>query len=294
MAIIARRLTGCGIVFDIRGLMAEEYVDAGRWKHKSLPWKITKWVERIAIESSDACVVLTPAARDMLFGKSPSTHVAVIPCCADLDRLRSGMSQRERMRDALGLHDKTVAVYVGKFGGWYLQREMVEFVAAAQNEIEGLHFLVVTQDAPAMIESYLEGAKIDRSAYTITEVPPARMGAVLAASDFGLSFIAPLPSKVASSPTKLGEYLGAGIPVVFTAGAGHLDEPMVHLRAGVMLSELSRAGYRQAAIEIKTLINDPETPRRSIAVAKSNLSLQHLGIPRYDGLYGEVARLRQV
>ena len=31
-ALIVRRLTGCRLIFDVRGLMAEEYVDAGRWR----------------------------------------------------------------------------------------------------------------------------------------------------------------------------------------------------------------------------------------------------------------------
>ena len=29
--LIVRRLTGCRLIFDIRGLLADEYVDAGRW-----------------------------------------------------------------------------------------------------------------------------------------------------------------------------------------------------------------------------------------------------------------------
>src|SRR3954468_2343086 len=31
-ALVVRRVTGCRLIFDVRGLMAEEYVDAGRWR----------------------------------------------------------------------------------------------------------------------------------------------------------------------------------------------------------------------------------------------------------------------
>ena len=48
-------------------------------------------------------------------------------------------------------------------------------------------------------------------------------GCYLAAADFGISFIRPVPSKVSSSPTKIGEFLGAGLPVVCTSGVGDLD-----------------------------------------------------------------------
>src|SRR3954452_7192730 len=35
-ALVVRRLTGCRLIFDVRGLMAEEYVDAGRWKENGV------------------------------------------------------------------------------------------------------------------------------------------------------------------------------------------------------------------------------------------------------------------
>ncbi len=44
------------------------------------------------------------------------------------------------------------------------------------------------------------------------------------AAQLGLSFVRPCPSKVSSSPTKIGEYLAAGLPVISTAGIGDVDE----------------------------------------------------------------------
>ncbi len=41
-ALIARRLTGSRLIFDIRGLMAEEYADAGRWKEGGIPYRLTQ------------------------------------------------------------------------------------------------------------------------------------------------------------------------------------------------------------------------------------------------------------
>ena len=37
MALIVKRLSGCRMIFDLRGLMAEEYVDAGNWKRGAWP-----------------------------------------------------------------------------------------------------------------------------------------------------------------------------------------------------------------------------------------------------------------
>jgi glycosyltransferase involved in cell wall biosynthesis len=294
IGLVARRVTGCGLIFDIRGLMAEEYVDAGRWERGGIPWRLTKRVERQAIDASDACVVLTSGARELLFGERPAVPVSVIPCCADLDRLSAGRSERVAMREELGLAGKTVAVYIGKFGGWYLERQMVEFFIAASEEIDGLHLLVLTQDDPGTIQRALEGLGVDPASYTVTGVPADRVGAALAAADFGISFIAPLPSKIASSPTKIGEYLGAGLPIVATAGVGGVAGLLSKSRTGVMVGEMSPTAYREAAHSLKTLLNDPKTYGRCLAVARAELSLKELGIPRYSELYAKVAEARQV
>src|SRR5947208_3178218 len=55
MAMIADRFGSFRLIFDIRGLMAEEYEDAGRWRRDSLPFRLAKTVERRALCRADAC-----------------------------------------------------------------------------------------------------------------------------------------------------------------------------------------------------------------------------------------------
>lgn len=56
-ALITRRLTGCALIFDMRGLMAEEYADAVRWRNGGMPFRLTQRVERAAIRAADGMVV---------------------------------------------------------------------------------------------------------------------------------------------------------------------------------------------------------------------------------------------
>ena len=93
--LIVRRLTGCRLIFDIRGLIADEYVDAGRWPRGGVAQRITERIQRAAIARADGIVVLTERVRDHLFGPSVDERVTVIPCCADLDRL-GGDPERRR------------------------------------------------------------------------------------------------------------------------------------------------------------------------------------------------------
>ncbi len=287
MALIARWLVADrpALIFDIRGLMAEEYVDAGRWREGGVPFRLTKAVERAAVRRADGIVVLTERIRRRLFDGDGSAHT--IPCCADLHALELAQPRRDAVRAELGVTDATVMVYVGKFGGWYMTGEMAEFFAVARRSIPGLHFLILTQGERTEIRRALERRDV-RSGYTITSAPPALLGSYLAAADFGISFIRPAPSKASSSPTKIGEYLGAGLPVVATAGVGDLDA-LITKDVGRLVSEHTESAYRLAAEDTVALLSSPDTRERCRGLARRELSLEDVGIPRYRQLYAEVA-----
>ncbi len=50
---------GTKMIFDLRGLMAEEYVDAEHWREGGIPYRITKATERRILAATDAVVTLT-------------------------------------------------------------------------------------------------------------------------------------------------------------------------------------------------------------------------------------------
>jgi glycosyltransferase involved in cell wall biosynthesis len=295
MAMLARRLfisRRPALIFDIRGLMAEEYADAGRWRAGGIPFRLTKAVERAAIRRAAGMVVLTERIRHELSISQRVDGIRVIPCCADVDALAAAQSMRNAMRARLRLDNAVVMTYVGKFGGWYMAAEMATFFAVAREILPALHFLILTQGDRHEIEEELARSCIV-SGYTLDSVPAAELPAYLAAADFGISFIRPSPSKASSSPTKIGEYLGAGLPVVATAGIGDLDRLIVP-EIGDVVAEESEASYATAAEHVHDLLATREaTAARCRAVAHRDLSLREIGVPRYLQLYDDVARRRR-
>ena len=100
----------------------------------------------------------------------------------------------------------------------------------------------------------------------------------------------PCPSKISSSPTKIGEYLAAGLPVVSTSGIGDVDELLEGPNVGVLVRRLEQADYEAAARDALELAADPEARERCRQVARETLSLEDVGVARYDDLYRQVAR----
>jgi len=80
MALFCKWICRTKLVFDVRGLMAEEYVDAGHWRAGSLPFRITKWFERMAFRNADSVIVLTNRIREILNPLPKSCQRAERPC----------------------------------------------------------------------------------------------------------------------------------------------------------------------------------------------------------------------
>jgi glycosyltransferase involved in cell wall biosynthesis len=279
MGAIAKRFTRAKLLFDVRGLMADEYVESGNWRAGGWLFRLAKRVERFLLRNSDAFVVLTEKVRAELFA-SEAKPLEVIPCCIDPARFAS--AERERM------HERIVIVYVGALGNTYLPREMAEFFAAAKAADARVFPLILTQSRPEIIREHLAACGFQPSDYQIGFATAAELPSYLASSDIAISFVRPGRSRIAASPTKFAEYLAAGLPVISTRGIGDLDAQIENARVGVLLDGLDRDSYRRAFEAVQALRRDDELPRRCRALAVSEYDLHTVGGVRYARLYARL------
>ena len=120
----------------------------------------------------------------------------------------------------------------------------------------------------------------------ITRCPHDEVPVYLSAADIGISFIRPAPSKVASSPTKIAEYLACGLPVVINGGVGDLDDlaagsPHVHRIPRV--TEQALVDWA-STIEFQ-VIGSQEVRAACRELAQERFHLQDVGVSRYHELY---------
>ena len=277
------------LVFDVRGLVAEEYADAGVWRAGGLGFRITKAIERQALRRADAVVVLTERLRERLVEQTGRTDIVTIPCCADVGAIAAFHERRELVRDRFGIRDRPVLLYVGKFGGSCMEDETIELYRAGRAVLDGLFFLVSTQSDHAQLARRFAERGLDGDDFRIVRVAPDEIGEVLAAADLGVALIRPSPSTIAASPTKIGEYLAGGLPVIVTAGIGDVDDLVRESGTGVLVADTSADGLREAARSAVALTDDPAIPARCRATADARLSLHGIGIPRYRALYASLA-----
>jgi glycosyltransferase involved in cell wall biosynthesis len=287
MAAAAAALRGRPFVFDVRGLLAKEYVDAGHWRPAAWRTRVTSFVETSLLRRAAGLVFLTERIRAELADTGPapgSRPTAVIPCVADTDRFRFSAEARSRVRVELGLLDEPLMVYSGSLGSWYLPSEMLEFFAVAREYLPRLRFLGLTPQ-PQVLESEASRRDLGQSVLT-RSVSPERVPDYLSAADFGISFIAPSPSKRASSPTKLAEYLACGLPVVLNSGVGDVDA-LAAEPSWLLVQEHQSRAYSETARRLREELEHPGHRARARALAERVFSLDQ-AVDAYDGVYARV------
>ncbi|MFL6334939.1 MAG: glycosyltransferase family 4 protein [Pyrinomonadaceae bacterium] len=295
MAALAKRRAGGRILFDIRGFMPEEYTDAGVWPENGTLYRGVKRVERFLFNSADAFVVLTEKAREILFPGRTETDergrpVEVIPCCVDFGRFRAAdETPREELRRELGLEDRRVVVYVGSFGGWYMAEETARFMALAFKQDPRTYALVLTQTPPAQIETRLRELGVPADSFRVGRAAPADVPKYLKASDVAVSFIRACYSKLSSSPTKIAEYLAAGLPVVTNAGVGDVDEVIEGDRVGVVLRDFDDASFSRALEEVEALRAEGDLAERARASAERRFDIERVGGAKYRRVYARLS-----
>jgi len=295
-ALIALRLKqrlGVRMIFDVRGLMAEEYIDAGHWSANGAAARLTKNMEARALNATDGVVTLT----DVLWSEmrawpslqSNRTAHETIPCCIDLEAFRFDEQARIVRRADTGIDDRFVLVYSGSIGGWYMTGEMADFFAALKQKRPNAFFLWLTQGDKSIVDRAITAATLTPDDYAVRSVKPADVPSWLSASDAGIAFYRPGISRLGTSPVKVSEYLACGLPVVVNAGVGDSGALISREKIGTLVQDFTAAEYSVAAATIAEYADTPaEIRRRTRAVAEKFFDVRQVGVERYARLYESV------
>jgi glycosyltransferase involved in cell wall biosynthesis len=293
IALRLKRRFGVKMIFDVRGLMADEYVDAGHWQKDSVPYRITKSVERRALAGADGIVTLTeriwPIIKEWEALRNHNVVHEVIPCCADLELFRFSRGDRDRRRTELGLQDRFAIVYSGSIDGWYLTESMADFFVTLRKQKGNAHFLWLTPARHERVHDLMRERGVGESDYTVLASTPRDVPSYLSAADVGLAFIKPCFSKLASSPTKYAEYLGCGLPLIINEGVGDSDALITREKVGALVRAFVELEYAKASAAIESFAGYPEqTRQRAREVAERLFDVRRVGAERYARLYETV------
>jgi len=286
-----KRRFGVKLLFDMRGFWPDEKVEGNNWPLANplyrAVYRYFKRLESRLLCGADHIVSLTEAGKAQLLTRPELAHdpaqITVIPCCVDFDHFPLATAERRKSaRDRLAIPaDAHVLAYLGSLGAWYMLDEMLDFFKLYQSRHDAARFLFVTPDEPHAIRLVAAARGIDPDRLLIAAATRDEVPGLLAAADLGIFFIRPVFSKTASSPTKMGEMLAVGLPILANAGVGDVEAMVEDMECGVAVRDFTSEGYTEALGRLGSLDGSPDERRRK-ALPWFDVKL---GIERYDRVY---------
>jgi len=286
-----KRRFGIPFLFDMRGFWPDERVEGGSWSlaHPIYQqvYAYFKKLEAKLLSEAGHIISLTNAGKRQLLTRPQfqptGAEITVIPCCVDVDHFP--LIDRQAIaaaRSTLSISpDAKVAAYLGSVGSWYLLEEMLDFFRVYQRSHIEAVFLFVTPDDPDAIVAKANQMGIGADCLVIRSASRDEVPQFMAAADFGLFFIKPCFSKIASSPTKMGEMLALGLPVVTNAGVGDVAEIVNETGCGAAIEHFDEASYKAAIATLETLPHSAEQLRET---ARKLFDIK-LGLDSYEDVY---------
>ncbi len=253
-----KKKMGIKFLNDIREFYADSRVEGHMWNLKNpvykMIYRLFKKKEAEQVKQSDGIVCLTLAAEKIIrqwpeYNKN--IPLEVIPCAADMflfDPAQIDGAKRAELKAALQIgNDDLVVSYLGSIGGWYLIDEMMRFYKILANKEPNVKFLFISphrheEIIAAAARSGLAREKMITRKATRQEVP-----LLLSLSDYSVFFIRPCYSKRSSSPTKHGEIMAMGIPLITNSGVGDVEEIVLKYDSGIVIDRFTEEAFTAAA-----------------------------------------------
>lgn len=284
IGLVLKRLWGVSLVFDTRGFWVDERVDGGIWPANGVLFGVGKRIERLILSNADYVVAQTKAAinemRTFSYLREKPPRFEHINNCADLDLFRPAQNRRDPRRPfTLG--------YVGSVGVWYRFDDALRSFLMLKRRIPDARMHIVNRGGHDYIKQRLVELGIDERSVVVESTNHAGVARAMREMDAGVFFIKQAYSKIASAPTKLGEFLGCGVPCLGNTGVGDMASILEEDRVGVALSRFDEAEMREGVDRLIALTREPDIALRCRKSAERHFSLRD-GAMAYERIFSEL------
>lgn len=231
----------------------EYMLESGVWKRYDPRYLLEMYWEKKQKKYAKALLPVAHNYKQQLEQENIACkNIYVVPCTVNLSKFSFQETERKRIRAQYNIaEDVVVGIYVGKFGGLYLDNEAFDVFLAVLNQFPKTFLFLLTPEDEKVINEKMQKTKgFNIQVQTLLarheEVPQ-----YLSAADIAFATYKPSPSKKYLSPIKVGEYWANGLPVVITPGIGD-DSEIIENEGGGVVYDLTKP--EQSLAKIKNLM----------------------------------------
>ncbi len=291
---------GIKYIFDMRGFWADERIDGNIWNLSNPVFKgIYNWFkkkEKELLQHANYTISLTENAKKEIhtWKEVPNNPIPieVIPCCADLNHFSTKNIQNQKRRmfqQKLNLSDDDFVIsYLGSVGTWYMLDEMLDFFVELKKEYINAKFLFISNEPKEFIDGNAITKNIDLNDIKIIQGKRQDVPTLISLCQLSIFFIKPLFSKKASSPTKQGELMAMGIPVIANTNVGDTDFIIEQSDSGILVKDFKKETYQNIIKDLNSYLKNIDKKQLSDS-AHTYYSLEK-GIQKYKAVYHQLTQ----
>ena len=264
------------VLWDVRSLWADQKVMIQQNLLNKTLYRGYRGLESIAASQSLGMSTLTSAVVPIL--EQRHRHLpqlrTVVPTAVDLDRFKFNATLPSTIR----------ALFSGTYNEYYDLELSARFMEELERQITvEIHWARPAESNRTQI-GVGESKVFPSSQLGMSElIPNYSFGVSVCKLDAG-------PSLSAAMPTKIGEFLACGRPIVVNKGLGDMDQFIDEFDVGVILDGTT-SNLKEGATKLATLLSDSETPNRCRALAEKYFSMD-VGADRYLNLYSKILNVK--
>ena len=256
------------VLWDVRSLWSDQRLLIGTAGWNRLTARGARSLENLAARKSVAMTTLTDAVVPILRQRHERIPAIteVIPTCVQTSKfLPSPMPGGQ-----------VTCLLSGTFNNYYDIKRMKHVLDEIRKSMDLKVIWARAGESPTKLLGVGEDI--------IISVSYSDMPKLVQESHFGIAICKQenLDSLSAAVPTKIGEFLASGRPVIVSNGIGDLDHMLTSTRTGVVIDHSD--SLQTTASQIRILISDPKTPDRCRALAMQHFDTEK-SVDRYLEIY---------
>lgn len=218
--IVKKLRPNCRLVMDLHGVIPEEilfhYPPSG-WRDGLVRWETKRELD--IVENADFIICQSEKMVEHLRQKYPNIGSVfhAFQCVVRLESFFFDSGMRRKIRQKLELKEnETLFVYCGSFDRWQNINYSIEIFAEYQKThfAGSVTFLIISPNPGTELLKYGNVLGLKKQKIRIIKVPHEEVPGYLNAADIGFLIRDDCLVNCVASPTKLGEYLACGLPVV--------------------------------------------------------------------------------
>ena len=206
---ILSKFKDINFIFDMRGFWADEKIERTNLSRNSIVYNILKNIEKKLIYNSEHIITLTNQSKNFIINNykfKNNKNVTVIPTCVDTDLFKQN-------NISINKNFNIQFCYLGSVDGAYDIKYVLDYFYKLLKLRDNVFLKILTIDI-IKVNKILQNYKFKTSNIEIKKVDRLSVINEIINSDIGIFYLKKNFSLQASYPTKIGELLSCGVPII--------------------------------------------------------------------------------